>query len=194
MRYALSATIAGALMLAGCGHSPATTFLTIDPAPPPAPPASYRGAPLRVPFVHVPVTLDRPEYVSQPSAGTLKVADFARWSAPLGRLARDTLIRDLTQRLAAGAVLAPDAAPTKPETVVQATVLDFTPARSGPGSGSGATATMTVSFRVGPSPVPHVVQLQAPLAGDTPVDAARAWSALIGQLADRVVAELPAPR
>lgn len=82
-------------------------------------------------------------------------------------------------------MLAPDAAPAKPEVLVQATVLDFTPA--------GATATMTVSYRIGVGPVPRVVQLQTPLAGPTPVDAAQAWSALIGQLADRVVMDLPAP-
>lgn len=184
MRYALPAAVAGAALLAGCGHSPAATFLTIDPAPPAAAPlAAYRGAPLRVPFVHVPVTIDRPEFVRQPAAGTLAVDDFARWSAPLGRLARDTLVRDLTDRLPAGAVLAPDAAPATPETLVQATVLDVTP--------SGATTTMTVSYRVGASPVPRVAQFQAPLAGPTPADAARSWSALVGQLADRIVADLP---
>lgn len=188
VRYALIAALAGTALLAGCGHSPAATFLTIDPAPPAALPvaaplAAYRGAPLRVPFVHVPVTIDRPEFVHQPAAGTLAVDDFARWSAPLGRLARDTLIRDLTDRLPAGTVLAPDAAPATPETLVQATVLDVTPA--------GPVETMTVSYRIGASPVPRVVQFQAPLAGPMPADAARAWSALIGQLADRIVADLP---
>ncbi|WP_375380775.1 membrane integrity-associated transporter subunit PqiC [uncultured Sphingomonas sp.] len=186
MRYALPVAVAGALLLSGCGHSPAATFLTIDPAPPAVgASAAYAGPPLRVPFVHVPATLDRPEFVHQVAAGTLAVDDFARWSAPLGRLARDTLIRDLVQRLPAGSVLAPDAAPAKPEVMVQATVLDFTPA--------GTTATMTVSYRVGLSPVPRVVQLQAPLAGPTPVAAAQAWSALVGQLADRIVTDLPAP-
>ncbi len=188
MRYALPVTVgaaaAGALLLSGCGHSPAATFLTIDPAPPAAGPSTaYAGAPLRVPFVHVPATLDRPEFVHQPAAGTLAVDDFARWSAPLARLARDTLIRDLIERLPAGSVLAPDAAPARPEVLIQATVLDFTPA--------GATATMTVSYRVGLTPAPRVVQLQAPLAGPTPVDSAQAWSALIGQLADRIAADLP---
>ena len=134
----------------------------------------------------MPVTLDRPEFVHQPAAGTLAVDDFARWSAPLGRLARDTLIRDLIQRLPAGSVLAPDAAPARPEVRVQATVRDFTPA--------GASATMTVSYRIGLGPAPRVVQLQTPLAGPTPVDAAQAWSALIGQLADRIVTDLPPPQ
>lgn len=189
MRFAITAALAGAVLLAGCGHSPATTFLTIDTAPPPmspgaAPLTGYRGPPLRVPFVHVPATLDRPEYVSQPSAGTLRIADFARWSAPLGRLARDTLVRDLTQRLPAGSVLAPDAAPAKPEAVVLATVLDFTP--------TGTAATMTVSYRIGTAPMPRVARFQTPLGGPTPVDAAQAWSALLGQLADRIVTELPA--
>ena len=57
-----------------------------------------------------------------------------------------------------------------------------------------ATATMTVSYRIGLAPAPRVVQLQAPLAGPTPVDAAQAWSALVGQLADRIVTDLPVTR
>jgi uncharacterized lipoprotein YmbA len=184
MRLLSVAALASAVLLAGCGHSPGATFLTIDAAPPAsAPLATYRGAPLRVPSVHVPVTLDRPEFIRQPAAGTLAVDDFARWSAPLGALARETLIRDLVARLPAGSVLAPDAAPVRPEVVVQTTVLDFTPA--------GDMATMTVSYRTGAAPLPRVVQLRAPLAGATPVDAARAWGALIGQLADRIVADLP---
>lgn len=178
-----SLVLAAGLALAGCGRSPAATFLTIDPAPPAAGPATYQGPPLRVPFVHVPVTLDRPEFVTQPEAGQVKVDDFARWAAPLGRLARDTLVRDLTQRLPSGSVLPPDAPSAKPETVVEATVLDFTAA--------GAKASMTVSYRVGGAPAPAVVQLQVPLADATPGGAARAWSALIGQLADRIAGELP---
>lgn len=180
-----------ALALAGCGRSPATTFLALDPAPPAGPVASnYRGPPLRVPFLHVPVTLDRPEF-AQEVAGTIKVADFDRWAAPLGILARNTLIRDLQARLPAGAVLPPDAGAVAPETRVEATVLGF--------RAEDGAATMEASYRLvrpapprGTAPLspPEPVILQVPLGADTPQAQAQAWSALLGKLADRIVGDL----
>lgn len=184
------ATLAGILLLAGCGHSPATTFLVLDPAPVERAIPAYTGPPLRVPFVHLPITLDRPELVRRDAAGTLKVDDFARWSAPLGRMARDTLIQDLIQRLPAGQVLPPDAPPAPREVRVEATILSFD-------AGAG-TAAITVSYRlvalgaVGSRPM--VAQFTAPLPDETPAGRARAWSALLGQLSDRIVADLPRPR
>jgi hypothetical protein len=177
-----------ALLVAGCGHSPATTFLVLDAAPPAVPVAAYAGPPLRVPFVHLPVTLDRPELVRHDRAGTLAVEDFARWSAPLGLMARDTLVQDLTQRLPAGTVLPPDAPGVASEVRVEPTVLsaDF---------GSG-TAAMTISYRLVRSPAaaarPRLVQLTATLADDTPAGRAQAWSRLLGDLSDRIVADLAA--
>ena len=185
-------TMAAALLLAGCGHSPAATFLVLDPAPPSSPAAAgYAGPPLRVPFVHLPVTVDRPELVRQDAAGTVKVDDFARWAAPLGLQARDTLIRDLTVRLPAGAVLPPDAPPAPREVRVEVTVLSFDVA--------GGQAVLTASYRLaGPGAGagaggarPALAQLSTPLADDGAASRAQAWSRLIGQLSDRMVAALP---
>ena len=192
MRPLIPVTMVASLLLAGCGHSPAATFLVLDPAPPSSPPvAGYAGPPLRVPFVHLPVTIDRPELVRQDAAGTVKVDDFARWAAPLGLQARDTLIRDLTARLPAGAVLPPDAPPAPREVRVEATILSFDVA--------GGQAVLTASYRVaGPaaspgagSARPALAQLSTPLADDGAASRAQAWSRLIGQLSDRVVAALP---
>ncbi len=177
----------GAAMLAGCGHSPAVTFLVLDAVPPARSVADYAGPPLRVPFVHLPATVDRPELVRQDAAGTISVDDFARWSAPLGLQARDTLIRDLTARLPGGAVLPPDAPPAPREVRVEATVLAF--------DVTAGQASMTVSYRlVGPGatdPRPMVAKLATPLMDDAAAGRARAWSALIGQLSDHVIAALP---
>lgn len=190
MRCMPAAALAGLALLAGCGHSPATTFLVLDPAPPAGAVASYAGAPIRVPFVHLPVALDRPELVRHDAAGTLTVEDFARWSAPLGRMARDTLVGDLTQRLPAGEVLPPDAPPGARELRVEVTILSF--------DAAGGTAAMTVSYRLvsarAAEPRPLLVQLTAPLPDDAPSGRARAWSALLGQLSDRIVAALPQAR
>ena len=186
MRLFPPVALAGAVFLAGCGHSPATTFLVLDPTPPLAAVTAYAGPPLRVPFVHLPVTLDRPELVRRDVAGTLTVEDFARWSAPLGIMARDTLVQDLTQRLPGGAVLPPDA-PTAPKEVrVEATVLAFEVSDGG--------AALTASYRLvtaGSSAVrPSVVQLSTPLSEDAPPARAQAWSRLLALLSDRIVADL----
>ena len=193
MRPLIPVIMVASLLLAGCGHSPAATFLVLDPAPPSSPVAGYAGPPLRVPFVHLPVTIDRPELVRQDAAGTVKVDDFARWAAPLGLQARDTLIRDLTARLPAGAVLPPDAPPAPREVRVEATILSFDVA--------GGQAVLTASYRLagpgaGASPGagsarPALAQLSTPLADDGAASRAQAWSRLIGQLSDRVVAALP---
>jgi len=189
---AMAAAVAAPLLMAGCGRSPPTTFLALEPAPPAAAAAasSYRGPPVRVPFLRVPVTLDRPEFVRQ-VAGTVVVSDFDRWAAPLARLARDTLIQNLQARLAAGAVLPPDAGPAVPEVRIEATVLSFRVV--------GAEAVMDVSYRlVRPSSPrapalaapPRPVTLRTPLGGDSPAAQAAAWSVLLGLLADRIAAEL----
>ena len=187
MRPTMSTALPVALLLAGCGTSPATTFLVLDPAPPAGVATTYAGPPLRVPFLHLPVTIDRPELVRQDAAGTLTVDDFARWSAPLAIMARNTLIADLTARLPAGAVLPPDASPATREIRVEATVLSF--------DAVGSDATLTAFYRlVAPGtadPRPAVVTLRTPLADATAPTRAQAWSRLLGQLSDRIVATLP---
>ena len=105
-------------------------------------------------------------------------------------MARDALIGNLTQRLPGGQVLPPDAPPAARELRVEATILSFD-------AGSGKAA-LTVSYRLvgppAPEPRPNVVQLTTPLADDTAPAQARAWSALIGQLSDCIVADLPRGR
>ena len=178
------------LFLAGCGHSPATTFLALEPAPPASAVAAYRGPPVRVPFLHVPITLDRPEFVRQ-VAGTVKISDFDRWAAPLGLLARNTLIEDLQARLPAGSVLPPDAGARAPELRVEPTVLAFRV--------EGGEAVMDATYALVRPPargsaqqpgLPRPMTLSVPLQADTPAGQAQAWSALLGRLADRIVTDI----
>ena len=107
----IAALLAPILLVAACGHSPETQFLTLDPTPgTPIVTASYRGPPVRIPSLQIPPALDRVEFARQTGPGEMKVDDFTHWSAPLGMLARNTLILDLAQRLPSGAVSPPDAA------------------------------------------------------------------------------------
>ena len=186
MRALPSIGLAALAALAGCS-SPKTTLLTLDAAPP-APDAvhaDYRGLPIAVPAVHLPASLDRAEFVHQESAGEVKVDDFARWTAPLGLLARDTLVRDLTARLPAGSVLPPGSGGSVGHArTLDVTILAF---QSGP---SGAT--MQVAYRALPGGAVQQLSLSAPSLGIAPVPTAQAFAVLIGQLADRIAADMSA--
>ncbi len=179
------ATFAAVLMLAACGHSPETQFLTLDPVPGTSA-ASHRGAPVRVPSVQVPPELDRVEFARQTGPGQMKVEDLVHWSAPLGMLARNALILDLAQRLPSGAVLPPDSAARPGGLRATVAILSFGTA--------GSDATMTATYAFGPedgaAPTPHWVELRT-AGGQTPAETARAFSTLLGQLADRMAADLP---
>lgn len=177
-----------ALPLAACGHGPATRFLTIDAAPPPAAAvrAGYRGPPVTIPAVHVPAALDRVEYAREAAAGQVTVSDFDRWAAPLGTLMRDALARDLAARLPEGAVLTPGlAVPAGGALRVDVVVTGF----------DGAAGTMQAAYQLlppgGHAGTRHEALLTTSAAGADPGAAARTLAALLGQLADRIAADLP---
>lgn len=178
-----AATLAVALCLAGCGHSPPSVTLTLDPVAPTSPRSDYRGPPIAVPAVHVPAAIDRVEFVSQPAAGEAKIDDFARWAAPLGILSRDALVRDLTARLPAGSVLPPGAVAGAGTRAVDVTILGLT---GGPGE-----ATMQAAWRLLPGGPVRQEELRAPVSAAEPVPSARAFAILLGRLADRIAAGLP---
>lgn len=185
MRLSLPAAAAVALLtlLGACGRSPPSVTLTLDPVAPTAVRSDYRGPPLAVPAVHMPAAIDRAEFVRQVAPGEAKIDDFARWAAPLGTLARDALVRDLTARLPTGAVLPPGAVGGKGVRTLDVTVLALT---GGPGE-----AVLQAAYRTVPGGAVQQVEVRAPATGDAPVPSAQAFGALIGKLADAIVAGLP---
>jgi uncharacterized lipoprotein YmbA len=103
---ALAAAVS-ALLLASCGHSAPTRFYTLDARPPAASGPRVPGTgPVRILAVRVPPMLDRLEVARQIQPAVVQVDDLARWSAPLGDLARDALAQDLADRLP-GVVILP---------------------------------------------------------------------------------------
>lgn len=181
-RSARLAALALAVAAAACSHSPPTRFLTLDAAAGPARP-DYRGPPVALPAVVLPAALDRAEYAAPAGPGRVRVSDFDRWAAPLGRLARDTLVLDLTARLPAGSVLPPDAPVPAGATRVDAAVLSLDPG-----------GRMRLAYAVhapGQAPLRRVVDLAAPASGADATAAATTFSALLAQAADRIAADLP---
>ena len=170
--------------LAGCASPPSTT-LTLDVAPPRAETvrAGYAGPPVAIPAVHVPAAIDRVEVVRQVAAGQVEIDDFARWSAPLGTLARDALVRDLIARLPSGSVLPPGTAGSgRRATTIDVTILSYD--AIGPG------AKMQAAYRILPGGTTRLVTLETSPGGEQPATVATKWSDLIGRLSDRITDDL----
>jgi len=177
---------AAMLLLAACGHSPPTQFLTLDPAP--GATVAYRGPAIRVPAVRIPPDLDRDEFVQRSAPGEMKVDDLVRWSAPLGLLSRNTLIIDLASRLPPGTVAPPDA-PAQPVGLrVDVSILSL--------ETTNGEASMQAAYQFTPddgqasATYRQWVTLRLPIAARTPPETARAFSTLLGQLADRIAGDL----
>ena len=176
-------------LVAGCGHSPSTQFLTLDPAPatPNAGTTAYRGPAIRVPAVRIPPALDRDEFVEKSAPGEVKVSDLVHWSAPLGILARNTLIADLAARLPPGAVAPPDAPAQADGLRIDVTIVSLEVV--------AGEASMQAAYQFarddGAAAATHREWATLHLAsGSAPLDVARSFSALLGQLADRITEDL----
>jgi uncharacterized protein len=178
--------LAGALWLAGCGHSAPTRVFTLAAVPSQTAPLAYAGPPFRVDAVHFPPAFDRVEVVRQTGAEQLQIDDLDHWGASPGDLARTAITQDLAARLPAGAVIYPDSPKPPSAAGLVVDVLAFQRTDQG--------YVLDASWsRSGPSPdAPRVggqVRLTDPDAG--PGDAAgeaAALGRLLGQLADAVAA------
>ena len=178
-----------ATLLAGCGSSPPTRFYTIDALGPSAP-AVYTGPPVRIDQVKIPSVLDRPEIVSEYAAGQLKVDDFNQWGAPLGQLLRASLASDLAARVPARAVV-PAEGPKPVGTIgLSVDILAVGTGADGMTMDVVWTETRPADVTGKPTSVAHSARLSAPDPTATPAGYAAGLSRMIGELADRMVAEL----
>lgn len=184
-RYAL---VGALLLLAGCGHSPSTQFLTLDPTPGTSTASGYRGPAIRVPAVRIPPAFDREEFVQKVSPGELMVDDFVRWSAPLGMLARNTLILDLSSRLPVGRVSPPDAPALLGGLRIDVSVVSWEVVE---GEASLQVAyVFAADDGQAPANYRQWITLHAASRGRSALETARVFSSLLGQLADRIAMDL----
>ncbi|HTW71256.1 MAG TPA: PqiC family protein [Acetobacteraceae bacterium] len=180
--------LATALVLAGCGSSPATHFYTLVPQPPAhADPVVSPKLPLQLGRITLPVTLDRLGLVTFGPGTAVSVSDQDRWAAPLKDLVRSVLTSDLRQRLGASRVLDPGVAvPGGRVLIVALDVQRFAADHSGE---VVLAADWTLVRAAGNSQQVlgvHRVTLRAP-AGSTRGNAvSAAMSNLLGELADRI--------
>jgi hypothetical protein len=199
---ALAAALIAAAVLPGCGTTAPTRYFTLEAVAPVATrgdPAArgtaYRGPPLQVRVVRIPPALDRPELVRELAPDQVEIREFEHWAAPLGKLARQALTENLAARLPPDRLVFPGASTPAPGADLTVDVLSFKVANG--------MAAMVLTWTVRPSSVaadaaalPHprapvgaLLRLQTP-AGDDAAARARAWSDLLAQLSDRVIADL----
>lgn len=193
LRASLSTLRAPLLMmlvvLAGCQSAP-TRLYTLSADVTAAPRSTYGGPPIRVDSVRFPPDLDRIEIVHDAGFGELRVSDVDHWSAPLGELARQALSGDLLARLPAGKTVFPHLMKPAGACGVSVDVLDFEADRQG----ARLQASWTVTGNGGtPSANGGTVTLREDLPATNAAAVAQSLSALLGQLADHIVAQLAAP-
>jgi len=175
-------------LLAACGSSPATRFYTLDSLPPRASVTVAAAPVLRVDQVQVPAVLDRPQLVHEYAAGQLKVDEFSHWGAPLGQLMRAILEQDLAARLPSGG-LAPAAGP-RPLGTIDIAVDIVSVGNTSGGMTMDVVWTSTVLPAAAQVPVvtAHTTRLTTASSAADPQGYTAGLSAMIGDLADTIVA------
>ena len=122
--------------LSACASVP-TRYLTLTPETPAAREGSFgtlqgKGLPLLVAHVQMPADLDRLYLTSEQNRNRLKVADHARWIAPLGEMAQRVLAQDMATLLPYKTVFMPgDPIPHGAYLLLQVVIQRFMPTESG---------------------------------------------------------------
>jgi uncharacterized lipoprotein YmbA len=168
-------------------HSAPTRVFTLDASAPTSALGSYGGPPIRIDAVHVPPALDRIEVVSNIAPGELKINDLDHWSAPLGQAARQALSADMVSRLPQGRVIFPHLAKSEDALGISVDVLDFKADQRGAYLEASWVITST-DPKSGAGRGTVALRTDLPSAGAA--STAQALSALLAQLADRIVADL----
>jgi uncharacterized lipoprotein YmbA len=134
----------------------------------------------------VPAGWDRLEILRLSAAGNLQISEFDHWAAPLAQMARQALSEDLDQRLPSGSIIYPRLPKPSGALGVDVDILEFNMLAS--------QASMRASWILIPSgdiqgAKRGAAELRSPMSSEEPGAIARAWSDLIGQLADRIAAD-----
>jgi hypothetical protein len=145
-------------------------------------------APVQLDAVHIPPALDRPELVSQIAPNRLNVNDQDRWGAPLGEMMRRTLAEDLQARLPTGVFIFPEAPHPAGARALVVTVLQLTATPAGHVDLEANWAILAA----GSAHPEHSENLTlSASASPGPAGQAKALSATLSELADRIATALP---
>jgi uncharacterized lipoprotein YmbA len=175
------------LMLAGCGTSPPTRYITLTATPQER--HNFSGPPIRLGAVHLPPDLDRLWLTRSGIGGQLHVSSDVRWAAPLGMLVRNTLAVDLARALPVAKVILPGEPEQKGP--VRSLVFVFTKFRiSDTGNVDLAARCILLDDASQQTLQRRDVQVAVRAGSKSVTAAAPALSTALGRLADQIVAWL----
>ena len=186
MRRAALGFFAAAALLAGCA-SPDPTYYTLSAVPGSAVPS--RGHVIEVRRPGLAGYLDRSDVVLKSAGYRLDVNSQLRWAEPLGDMIGRVLAEDLTERLPESAVFTEAGAiSANSDRRLEVDIQRFDP---------DADGTVVLSAQVAlegerghtPLVTRHIV-LRATPSGPGASQLAAAMSALLGQLADQIAADV----
>ena len=178
------------LTLTACASSPPTRFFALDVAAPGSSPAQDRASgmtdPVKIDAVHIPPALDRESMVRGESGNQLEISSQDRWAGDLGEMIRRVLTQDLAARLPSGMVIAPESPAPRSARGIVVDIMTFQPQ-----AGEVVLdADWTLLQGTQSNPVlRRSLHLTAPAAASAQGQAA-SMSDLLGQLADRMAADL----
>ena len=178
-------------LVSACATSQPDHFYVLSAQPPDVSATRVAPATQVTLKVTLPSLVDRPEMVLNTSADGIIVLDHERWAAPLPDLVLQTLARDLERRR--GDVLVADRSFDRagvPAIKMAVDVVQMSVHKGG--RASIETHWRIVNPRTGADVVGSDV-FSTPLGQDGYVAVAQALSECLGQLADRLLAQIPAP-
>lgn len=176
-------------MTLGACHSAPTRIYGLEPAVAATRMDAYQAPALRVDNLSVPAGWDRSEILALSANGILAISDFDHWSAPLPQIAMQALSEDLDLRLPPGSVIYPRLPKPNGALGVSVDILEFSITASG---AAMQASWLIVSAGGSASAKRSVASLHDAMTSAQPAAVARAWSELIGQLADRIAADAAA--
>jgi uncharacterized lipoprotein YmbA len=172
--------------LGACRSLP-TRLHTLSVLPPAQGASPYTGPALRVAGVQMPAATDRTEITTPLLRGGLDVHDLDHWAAPLHQLARETLSADLIARLPPGKVMLAPRGLSNDALNLNVVILPFV--AEAHGSQFVASWHLTGDDGAVTGVGSDLVMLEcAPVTSASEVP--ERFSELLGQLADRIAAQL----
>jgi uncharacterized protein len=179
----------GLLLLAGCSTTPAPRLFTL--APRPATPDRPFAGTIAVKRVEMAKYLDRPQIVSYRDAYELQYSEYVIWGENLSDMVTRILVENLSERLPKSQVYlsAGSFADATADVTLETNIDKFDP----DAMGAVVLTAQWAAYRQGGSYQIHAEQIRVTPSANNSAAQVAAMSDALGQLADRIVAGLPAP-
>jgi uncharacterized lipoprotein YmbA len=173
------------LMLSGCSFlkRPENHFYSLEVIPATTPVVQLQGTPVGIDGVELPPGLDRRDLFVRGANGAVEVRGTHQWTASLEEMVTHTLSFDLAGRVPDGMVVLPGQAKPQAMRSIYVTFQELAP-------GPEPVFVLDARWAIGPGGAAHHERISVPMASMESPEIAKAMSAAIAQLADRMAMQL----